>query len=620
MNIYGKVGALLLSLAMVAMTFETSLAYAGQFTPGTMSSPPGSSSSSSITWTGATTITSATSTEDQTYSSTSADENALLVNTGDAVSIANPTVTKSGGTSASDNYSFYGINSAVMCKGGGTTTITGGSVTTNAAGANGVFSYGANSGKTNATGDGTTVVISDTEITTTGSGSGGIMTTYGGTTKASNLTITTSGGSSAPIRTDRGGGWVTVDGGTYTSSGTGSPAIYSTADVDVSNATLVSKASEGVCIEGNGSIELTDCTLTASNTKKNGNAQYYDTIMIYQSMSGDATGTGSVFSMTGGTLNSENGHVFHVTNTSATINLNGVDINNSDSDGVLLSVVNDGWSGNANTATVNATGQTLVGDIIVSSAASTKSSSASSLTLNLTEGSTFAGAISDGAGSNNFSSVAVVIDEGSGWKLTGDSYVSSVSGAGAIDYNGYTLTVGSDTYTSGAIGDVSESNVEVPETTDATDDTDADTTDATDATDDADVEGAMYRLYNPYTGEHFYTSDASERNSVRDAGWTYEGIGWTAPETGLAVYRLYNSYAGEHHYTLDATERASLLAAGWTDEGIGWYSDTAESVPLYREYNPNMFSCNHNYTADSAEHASLVAAGWTDEGIAWYGV
>ena len=65
-------------------------------------------------------------------------------------------------------------------------------------------------------------------------------------TKASNLYITTSGQSSAAIRTDRGGGSVTVDGGTYTSNGLGSPAIYSTADISVSNATLTSNLSEGV--------------------------------------------------------------------------------------------------------------------------------------------------------------------------------------------------------------------------------------------------------------------------------------------------------------------------------------------------------------------------------------
>ena len=400
--------------------------------------------STDVSWSGATTITEEATTENQGYTSTSADENALLIDTSSKVTLTNPTVTKSGGTSASDSYSFYGINSAIMCKGGGTTTITGGSVETSAAGANGIFSYGANNGTTNATGDGTTVNITDTKITTTGDGSGGIMTTYGGTTNANNLTVTTSGGSSAPIRTDRGGGWVTVDGGTYTSNGQGSPAIYSTADVNVSNATLVSNKSEGVCIEGTGSIALTDCDLTASNTALNGNATFYDTIMIYQSQSGDASDGTSSFSMTGGSLTSKEGHTFHVTNTSAVINLSDVDITNS-SDDVLLSVCDDGWSGGSNIAEFNASKQSLAGDVLVGND--------STLTFNLSDSSTFtgktSGSITNGKGNSVSTSIGTVnmtIASGCTWKLTGDSYVTSLTNNGTIDTNGYTLYVNGTAY------------------------------------------------------------------------------------------------------------------------------------------------------------------------------
>ncbi|MBQ6061570.1 MAG: hypothetical protein IJL36_09035, partial [Clostridia bacterium] len=194
------------------------------------------------------------------------------------------------------------MNAAVLAMGGSTTTITGGTVKSSANGANGVFSYGGNGGRNGAEGDGTTVVISGTTITTTGDGSGGIMTTGGGTTIAESLDVTTSGRSSAAIRTDRGGGTVSVDGGTYTTSGLGSPVIYSTADITVKNASLVSGLSEGVCIEGKNSITLENCDLTASNTMCNGNATFLDSIMIYQSMSGDADSGTSAFTMTGGTL------------------------------------------------------------------------------------------------------------------------------------------------------------------------------------------------------------------------------------------------------------------------------------------------------------------------------
>jgi len=141
-----------------------------------------------------------------------------------------------------------------------------------------------------------------------------------------------------------------------------------------------------------------------------------------------------------------------------------------------------------------------------------------------------------------------------------------------------------------------------------------------DPIDDSPETQVMYRLYNPYSGEHFYTASISERDDVVAAGWTDEGIGWIAPMEGDPVYRVYNSFAGEHHYTLSVEERDNLVAAGWTDEGIGWYSDPNKSVPLYREYNPYMFSCNHNYTTSREEHDGLVALGWHDEGVAWYGV
>ena len=401
----------------------------------------GGSSSADIDYQGAVEVTGSDTQDGKTYASTTADESALLISTSDDVTITNATVTKTGDSDGGDNCNFYGLNAAVLVKDGSTTTITGANITSDADGANGVFSYGGNGGKNGAEGDGTTVIISGSTITTTGDGSGGIMTTGGGVTKASNLTVETSGRSSAAIRTDRGGGTVTVDGGTYTTNGLGSPAIYSTADITVSNATLVSNLSEGVCIEGINSFTLNDCDMTANNTDTNGNATFYDTIMIYQSMSGDADSGTSVFTMNGGTLTSKNGHVFHVTNTTAVINLDNVKIINMDSENILLSVCADGWNGDTNTATLNATNQTLEGTILVGSD--------SQLTLNLTDGSSFTGTIggniTNAKGetvSTEVGTVAVSIDKSSTWTLTADTYISSFDGdISSVDTNGYTLYV-----------------------------------------------------------------------------------------------------------------------------------------------------------------------------------
>jgi len=401
--------------------------------------PPGGSTSD-FTYTASTEITGAAEQAEQTYASETADESALIINTGDAVTITNPTVTKTGDSDGGDNCNFYGLNAGVLVMGGSTTTITGGLIETSASGANGVFSYGGNGGRNGAEGDGTTVVISDTIITTTGDGSGGIMTTGGGKTEASNLTITTSGRSSAAIRTDRGGGTVTVDGGTYTTNGLGSPAIYSTADITVKNATLVSNLSEGVCIEGMNSITLETCDMTANNTRCNSNAQFHDTIMIYQSMSGDADSGTSSFTMTGGSLTSLNGHMFHVTNTHAVITLKGVELNNEGSD-ILLSVCDDGWNGAENIAELNADGQALEGAILVGDN--------STLKLTLTNGSTFEGYINGEIENANGETVStetgtveVSLDETSTWTLKADTYITSFEGnTDNVTGNGYTLYV-----------------------------------------------------------------------------------------------------------------------------------------------------------------------------------
>ena len=132
---------------------------------------------------------------------------------------------------------------------------------------------------------------------------------------------------------------------------------------------------------------------------------------------------------------------------------------------------------------------------------------------------------------------------------------------------------------------------------------------------------SMHRLYNPNSGEHFYTAKEKERNALIKAGWHYEGVGWYAPDTSnTPVYRLYNKYAGDHHYTMKEAERDALVAAGWNDEGIGWYSDDNQEIPLYRQYNPNAVSGSHNYTTNRKENDALVKIGWIAEGIGWYGI
>ena len=136
----------------------------------------------------------------------------------------------------------------------------------------------------------------------------------------------------------------------------------------------------------------------------------------------------------------------------------------------------------------------------------------------------------------------------------------------------------------------------------------------------ADAWQDMYRLYNPNSGEHFYTANSNEKAHLQKVGWRYEGVGWVAPLTGKPVYRLYNPNAGDHHYTMNLGEQKSLLKVGWKDEGIGWYSDANEGIKVWRAYNPNAKTGSHNYTINPTEQQLLIIAGWKDEGIGWYGV
>ena len=158
---------------------------------------------SNVTYSGAKEITEDTTIESGEYTSSTKDENAILVNGNIEATLKNITINKTGDSDGGDNTSFYGTNSAILATGGANLTLDNLNVTTSATGANGIFSYGGSARTNNNSQDGTTINISNSKITTTKDNSGGIMTTGGGVMNAKNLEINTSGTSSAAIRTDR---------------------------------------------------------------------------------------------------------------------------------------------------------------------------------------------------------------------------------------------------------------------------------------------------------------------------------------------------------------------------------------------------------------------------------
>ena len=373
-----------------------------------------------------------TTVSNETIESTGTDENAALISSGANVTLDNDTITRTSADSqGGDNSSFYGVGAAVLAT-DGTAYVKDGSVTTDAAGGAGLFAY-----------DDGTVYASGTTVKTTQDTSGGVHVAGGGTLYGWDLDVETNGESSAAIRSDRGGGTMVIDGGNYVSNGVGSPAIYSTADIAVSNASLTANGSEAVCIEGLNSIHLYDCDLTGNMSDLDQNDNTW-TVILYQSMSGDSEVGNSTFQMDGGSLTSENGGVFYTTNTESTITLNNVDINYNDENEFFLQCTGNtnqrGWGqSGANGADCHFTGisQDMQGNVIWDSI--------SDLDFYLTEGSSLTGAVVDdesyaGEGGEGYCNVYVSAD--STWTVTGDSTVSSLENEGTIvDSNGKTVTI-----------------------------------------------------------------------------------------------------------------------------------------------------------------------------------
>ena len=378
--------------------------------------------------TSANTITEDTEVDSETYTSTGDDENALRVD-GATVTLKDITIEKTAGSSSNtEDGDFYGLNAGLLVLNGATATITGATVNTSVTNGNGVFSYG----------EGTVVNISDSTIRTTENNSGGIQTTGGGTMNAANLDVETQGNSAAAIRSDRGGGTVKVDGGSYVTNGTGSPAIYCTADISVSDATLTANASEGVVVEGKNSVALTDCDVTGnmSNTYNGDSDENIHCIMIYQSMSGDADVGEATFSAEGGSITAKTGDMFYITNTDCEITLK--DVAFTLANDIFLRVEGNsssrGWGtegANGGDVTLTADSQEFTGNILVDEI--------SSLALTMKNGTSYEGAINpDGDGGT----VDVTLDDNSTWTLTGDSYITSFDGdTSNITANGYRLYV-----------------------------------------------------------------------------------------------------------------------------------------------------------------------------------
>ncbi len=392
----------------------------------------GMSASGVDSYTSVTEYTEDATIDGEDITSAGTDENAILVSGAAMVTIRNTTVIRvSSDSTGGDNSSFYGVGAAILGI-NGTTCITDSEITTDSAGGAGVFAYG----------DGV-VYVANTTITTSQNTSGGIHAAGGGTLYAWQLTVNTAGESAAAIRSDRGGGTMVIDGGTYTSSGLGSPALYCTADIAVNDATLTATGSEAICMEGLNSIHLFDCDISGSMVDQSQNDTTWN-IIVYQSMSGDSEVGNSTMQIIGGSITANNGGMFYTTNTECNILLSGVDFTYADDNLFFLMVTGNanerGWGttgSNGSQCTFTTIAQEMVGNIIWDSV--------STLDFYMTGGSTLTGAIVDDetyAGNGGDGYCSLYISEDSTWIVTGDSTVTNLYCQGTIvDAAGNTVSV-----------------------------------------------------------------------------------------------------------------------------------------------------------------------------------
>ncbi len=390
--------------------------------PGGIDVPPGKITEEPE-WDAIEEITEDTNEEEIDVQSNGDDEIAVLVHDGAEVKILYLDLERnSADSTGGDMASFYGVGSAFL-NADGTAYLASGDILTNAAGGAGIFSY-----------DKGVTYIEDFNINTLQNTSGGLHVAGGGELYAWDTFVSTEGESSAAIRSDRGGGKMVIDGGEYVSLGSGSPAIYSTADISVHNAILRAEGSEGICLEGKNSVRLFDAALSSSMKEDERNDCTWS-VIVYQSMSGDSEPGEGTFEMVGGSLSSNNGGLFYTTNTKSRFLLSGVDISTASKPDFFLRATGNankrGWgkSGeNGADCVFTLKNQKAEGDVIYDSI--------SNLRLFLTDGSTLTGAVREDEsasteGGNGTS--ALIIDKNSKWIVTGNSVLAHLSNEGTIE-------------------------------------------------------------------------------------------------------------------------------------------------------------------------------------------
>ena len=481
--------------------------------------PPSGGTTTAVTYYATYTLNGGTASQaNQTYTATAIDTSGVWVTNSGVLTLLNPIIGTSGNTSSTDSSSFAGLNAGLLVT-SGSATVTGGTISTTGTGANGAFTYNA----------GSTLSLTNTTINATGDGGHAVMATGAATLTATNVNMTTTGGSGSAVATDRGGGTITVTGGIVNTSGNNSADIYSTGNITVTGATMRSTGAETAVIEGANSITLNNTALTTTKDKWG--------VMIYQSMSGDATGTKGTFTMTGGSLTSTGatGPLFYVNNSTGLINLKGVTL--SAGSGVLVSAAAGAWGtsgSNGGNVVLTADGQTMTGDMIADNI--------STIALTLKNSSTLTGKLTK---------ASINLDAASLWSVTGNSVLTSLTDSAGVSGtslanikgNGYTVTYDSSLSANSYLG------------------------------------GKTYTLtgggtLTPAGGTTTTTAPAIAAAGVLNAA---SGVAGVAPTAWVSIY-------GTNLCTVAAAVTTADLAAGYLPTTFSGTSVTIDGQPAYLDY------------------------------------
>ena len=371
------------------------------------------------TFTGTSVISESKTFEHQRFDNTTSNQNSFIGKNKATITIDSSVFDKTGNTTNDDNSNFRGQNAVVLGIEGSQTSIKDSNITSNSIGSNAVF----------ATGEGSVINVENTNIHTKGDSSRGLDATYKGTVNGKNLTITTEGAHSATLATNRGEGTITAEAAKLTTSGTGSPIIYSTGNITANNVNGVANKSEIGVVEGKNSITITNSNVTG----------YHDNgFMLYQSFSGDAESGIARLKAENNTLTTHGtGAFIYVNNTTAEADLTGNTILMPNTTTLVKATADSRWGKdgeNGGHLTLRASNQELSGNIVADSI--------STVALDMTNGSSLVGSINT---DNTAKEVTLKLSKDSTWTLTGDSYVKSLTNEDTtgenIHLNGYKLVV-----------------------------------------------------------------------------------------------------------------------------------------------------------------------------------